>query len=257
MKKLLSIIIGLAIILPLSFVLINQSVSAKVLTTCNPKKFEDYLKKDKKAVEKLISSKKFDDLEFRLRFEKVRTKYHDHVKCVFDASMIATLGSAGGVQEHIPAGSLPNLDNFLPDLLNPSKACLNLNKIKRILDDTSPTNLVAPMLKTYNLYVAHLKYLYSKVSATPTITSSSGNDFETIFKNNKKFKLIMENEIQNSLIALDAAFIALKELRQAFIMHVHFQCMLKNLETYRKVMSNVRSIVTTLPSIITDASIHR
>lgn len=261
MKKIIAITIGLIILFPASFAVIYQAASAEVLKTCDPKKVESYFAKSKKEVDAIFDDPKkkktFSDLKFRVRFEKARKEYHDFVSCVFDVSTVSILGSAGGVKKDIPPGSLPNLENYISDLLNPDKACLKQNDIQSIFNDSSPGNLITPMLKVYQKYIEHLRYLYNKISENPTINNATVDNYSQLFANNQKFKLLVNNEIQDSIVALDTAFIALKELRQAYIMHIHFQCMIKNLGMYRKAMSNLRSVVSAMPPLFNSASMHK
>jgi len=63
-----------------------------------------------------------------------------------------------------------------------------------------------------------------------------------------------DTEKQNALVAMNITFASLKELRLAFVMHVHFQCILNSLDKYRKKLEDVRIIVDSLPFELQDAS---
>ena len=109
----------------------------------------------------------------------------------------------------------------------------------------------------YNQYVDRLKYLFALLQEHPTVSSATIDSFSEVFSNQSEQKLLVEDEIQNAIVAMNSTFIALKEMRQAFVMHVQFQCMLKNLEMYRRLMSNMRSVIMALPDLIEDASMHK
>lgn len=287
MKKLIIIIIGIIALLMISFALVHKTSSAAVATVskpcgdnkiCKECKLDELIKKDGyfqlktdslkagTAQEKFEKNLKestnnnngyLNDLTVRIAFEEARTQYHDAMKCVFDFSTIAILGSAGGVTDDISLANLPNLVDLLPKLIQPNMACLKQDVLKATLEKTSPTELLKPVLATYSKYEDFLNYLHGKASSNPTVKASDRQNLAKIVSNYKALQLVMENEIQDAIVALDTAFIALKEMRQAFVLHVNFQCMLKNLEVYRRVMANLRSVIAVLPPLVTDASMHK
>jgi len=201
-------------------------------------------------------------LNFRLAFEKARTSYHAYMECVFENTVKIMLNSAGGSaksekeqEDLIFSANAPNL----PEWMKPETACPSNEKgLVETLKGGSPEALVKPLLSTYNDYVDYLNLLFGLVSNRISSNESGKTDsFDVMAEKNKYFKLLVENEIQDALAALDGAFIGLKEMRQAYMMHVHFQCMLKNLEVYRHAMENLRKVISALPSVIINASIHK
>ncbi|MBI5422144.1 hypothetical protein HZA44_03345 [Candidatus Peregrinibacteria bacterium] len=192
------------------------------------------------------------ELNFRIGFEKARTAYHTYVECVFEKVVDEVMGSAGGTTKGIFSAHAPNL----PELLKPESACIAEKDLSDKLKDGSPAVLLDPLLQEYNRYVDYVEKLYSKTKDKVTITQSS-SAFEEALSNSQSMKLLVENEIQDSLVALDGAFIGIKEMRQAFIMHIHFQCMLKNLEFYRHALENLRRVIYGLPDNIINASTHK
>ena len=246
-KKCIAIIIGLIFALTTNFVAVADEASEEkndILKKC----------KDKKPKYEEILIEEPYDLNFRLEFEKARTAYHDYVRCVFDRATIDMLGSVSGDTKGLTNA---NLVDFLPKLLNPKTACIKEEGLAKIMTDGSPNELLKPLIGAYYEYVEHLKKLFEQVSLTFTFDEMTVQNFEILFSRNQVFRLIIENEIQDALIALDTSFIILKEMRQAFVMHVHFQCMLQNLELYRRVMENLRTVISALPPIIEDASMHK
>jgi len=267
LKKILIIAIGIILLLIISSVLIYEVSSADISSTCEFTKLNDYLSltvgkegDGYKNFEKALKTPDGDsnDLKARIAFEKARTKYHDTIKCVFDVSAISVLGSTRGLGDNIKKDNLPDLDAALADLLKPEKVCaLWPVKLTKIINSNNAETLIKPILESYNKYSAFINYILSKIESFPTISGSSSNVLVSAYDNLDKMKLVMGNEITDSLVALDAAFGGLKELRLSFVMHVHFECMLKNLEIYRRMLASLRTIVSTLPSVIEDASMHK
>ncbi len=265
-KKTLSITIGIIIILNSSFVLWNQVSNASedmgVIKICKLSELNDYLSKTARDdfMETLDDDKNENDLDVRIAFEKARTKYHNAVKCVFDATTIKILGSAAGKNKEVKgADDMPSLTKeVLAELNKPDKACALIEKgtLKDILMQDGPQNLVPKVLNSYEHYADFIRYLIIKQANRPSIDTSAIGFYELV-AHAKALGLIMENEIQDSIVALDTAFLALKELRLSFVMHIHFQCMMKNLEVYRKMLGKLRKLVMTTPGLIEDASMHK
>ena len=163
------------------------------------------------------------------------------------------LGSAGADTGNIGKAHAANLTNMFGGLMTPSKACLPDKKLKEIIESNSPATLLGPILETYNNYSAFIRSVIVFLHDYPP----ANMDYAPIVASYESLEIIMENEAQDSMLALDAAFQGLKELRMSFVMHVHFQCMLNNLESYRRMLSNLRGIVSTLPKVIENASMHK
>lgn len=260
MKKLLSIFIGLTILLS-TITYGGAGVWAEepeneVIKTC--KEQMDELKKaigrekedefDKESIE----LEEPYDLSFRIKFEEARTLYHDFVKCIFDNATAQILGSAAGETEGIFSANSPNLAEWM----KPEAACLEEPDLKKILEQAGPEGLLKTLLKTNNQYVDYLRKLRNEASTETQVDDSTRKQFQLIVDRANFFHQLVENEAKDSIVALDSAFIALKELRQAFVIHVRFQCMLKHLELYRRVLENLRSVMWVIPDLIKDASKH-
>ncbi len=247
MKKLIISIIGIVTIFSFQLSVLNAAAEpekSKIADECGlyDLKF------------KYPSNEDFNDLVFRIAFEKARTQYHDAVKCVFDKSVISILSSAG---DDLDAAVLTAGAPSFPNLLKPDVACLDEKPLTNLLKDSSPENLLQPLLNLYNNYTEHLKGLVSITSVSSADNKTQIRDFAKVINKLNTFQHMVENEIQSSIVALDAAFISLKEMRQAFMMHVHFQCMLKNLEDYRRLLGNLRTVISIIPSVIEDCSMHK
>lgn len=188
-------------------------------------------------------SDEFTDLDFRKEFERARTKYHNTVKCVFGKATKDILDSAG--------------KNRRQDLNTPKKACFGQEKLVKILKKGNPDELMKPLLKLKdnkeNGYVQYLKALLAKQK----IGKPSTNDFSVLLEHANYFDLLVENEIQFASASLYQAFQSLNELRSTFAMHIHFQCMLLNLEEFRKVTANLRKAVSTIPPLFEDCSLSK
>jgi hypothetical protein len=254
------LIIGLIVTTLTAFYYVDRVVAQE---TEEPSKIiTDECKIQNKEGELLIEFNDLDELEdfneriFRIEFERARKTYHDAVKCVFDkASNAILLSTVGGPVAY--SFSAADLAELLGDLNKPKKACLEQDKLVEILKNGGPKGLLQPLLELYNKYDAHLTALYKKIEGSITIDEEAMNDFSVLYRRSNFFKILTEDEIQNSIVALDQAFQSLKELRSAFVMHVHFQCMLVNLEEFRRILSNVREIIEIIPPLLDDCSIHK
>jgi hypothetical protein len=192
-------------------------------------------------------------LSFRVEFEKARNQYHKYMNCVFNGQVANILGSSGADTSGIFSANAP----LLPELLKPESACLQASALALILNDSSPETLLQPMLTLYTEYSDHLTRLLYQSNQQTGSGSSGQVDIQQLVSKNQFFGLLVDNEIQNAIMALDSAFNEVKNLRQAFILHVHFQCMLKNLEHYRRALENLRNTVILLPSLLVNASMHK
>jgi len=277
-KKILLIIIGLILLLLISFAAIYEASSAAaaeeniIIKTCEIKKLNDYLslKKDDKGViqgggyknlnEAFSKSDGYSsEIKIRMAFENARTEYHETIKCVFDIASIKILGSAGGIGDNIRKNDIPDLSKALIDLNDTDKMCTfaESGKLKKIINDNGPEQLIQPILEAYSNYANFINYLadtFKNVEIKNTGSNIGLGDYGDKYL---RMKNIMGNEIQDSIVALDSAFQSLKEMRIAFVIHARFECMLKNLQMYQKMLKNVRSIISALPSAIEDASMHK
>lgn len=233
----------------------EEAAPNKVLTACKEKRdaYKKFVGREKSedAIDpSVLTLEKPYDLNFRLKFEKARTYYHDFVKCVFDQSAAEILGSAAGDTEGIWTANSPNLAEWM----KPEVACLSEEKLAEILKSAGPQGLLKPLLLAHSQYVEYLRAIYNQASVSPTVDEAARDQFWLIVDRNEFFKQLVENEAKDSIVALDAAFNGLKELRQAFTIHVRFQCMLRNLDHYRRALENLRSVMWVIPSLIEDAS---
>ena len=191
------------------------------------------------------------DLNFRIAFEKARTQYHKFMECVFEKAVEGMLKSSGSNTSGIFGANAPNL----PEWMKPESACQTEKTLTGMLVNGSPAILLNSLLEQYNKYTDYLQRLFDTSQAILRVTDIS--KLEEAYANNQQFQRIVEGEVQDALVAMDGAFVGLKEMRRAFTMHVHFQCMLKNLEFYRHALENVREVVSALPPVIENASMHK
>jgi hypothetical protein len=114
--------------------------------------------------------------------------------------------------------------------------------------------MLDPVLAAHSAYREHLEELEEKFSNQATITNKTGTELEQKRLNYKNLIRQQKLEIESSLLTIDMMFTSLKELRLAFIMHVHFQCTLKYLDRYRRELEELRKIIQPLPDQLRDAS---
>ena len=214
------------------------------------------------AITELNSSIEQDEFEFNYakfqdEFEKVQKQYHEYVACFFDYAEKEILGNVGASKGTVQA-STPNMINWM----DPPAACLTSDKLKEIKNKTVSDAMLPPLLEIYNEYSDYLdalvvlyEYEGRETKIPDEELSLSGIDQLTeMVKAYTGLDRIVKLEKENALVAMDIAFKSLKELRLAFFMHVHFQCMLNNLEKYRKWLADIRTIVEGFPLMLEDAS---
>ncbi|MFH0820217.1 MAG: hypothetical protein V1908_00425 [Candidatus Peregrinibacteria bacterium] len=168
--------------------------------------------------------------KFKRIFMDAQDYYHGYISCIFDAATQEIIGNDGASNDS-------------------GRACLDANKLKDAADKTSSAALLPYTLQAYTTYSHYLESLQSTYRSD--IFLSSVTDGAIIAR---RAELAVVNESENALTALSVTFSQLSELRQAFVLHVQFQCMLKNLEEYRTFLGKLRTIVLLLPARIIDAS---
>ena len=166
--------------------------------------------------------------KFEQIFTTVQDYYHGYMSCIFDDAVKSI---------------------NIPEWLTPDVACLDPAKLKEVTNNTGTAALLPHVLKAYNDYSRYLGSLQAGYHLNLLLSSVENAE---IVARNTELKTV--NETQNALTAISTTFAQLSELRQAFVLHVQFQCMLRNLEEYRTLLGKLRSIVLLLPARIIDAS---
>jgi len=191
-------------------------------------------------------------------FEKSQAAYHSYVQCLFDFAEDSILWNGGFVQGGQFQANTPNFP-----WMDPPAACLTQKKMNEIINNTNTDQMLGPLLKTHKAYTEHLDAILNLYEQFGVEKGSDGQPLEGTqgfserIKKSSSFTAQTKAEKENSLIAMNMAFISLRELRLSFVIHVHFQCMLNNLETYRKFFEDLRAIVTLLPSRLENASMSQ
>lgn len=198
-------------------------------------------------------------------FENAQEAYHDYVGCLFNFAESEILQSEGA--EHggtiqantLNTGTLPIVGGLI-DWMAPDQACISREELNRVILKSEPTQMLGPILQAHADYKKHLLYIRAGttsegIETTPTGNSVGGADqLELKITATDQLSRQTQMEIDSSLMAIDLMFTSLKELRLAFVMHVHFQCALKFLDQYRLALEQLRKIVVPLPNQLRDAS---
>lgn len=200
-------------------------------------------------------------------FDELRASYHDYIGCMFGYAEGTILLSDGSEQSGtwnanlLNTGGLPVL-GYLIDWMTPAEACLSSDELRKIVQNTDPSQMLEPILKAHSAYARSLQELGDNFGIDGVMTDEDGNDLkllDSLFAKEKQLATITRRiklEINNSLLAIDMMFTSLRELRQAIVIHVHFQCTLKYLEKYRKELEKLREVIEPLPDQLEDASTH-
>jgi hypothetical protein len=196
---------------------------------------------------------------FQNAFEEAQSYYHKYAQCMFDYAenqILQNKVNQGGTWQ-------AKTPNELVDWLDTSAACISQEKLAEAIFNTEPNQMLPPLLELHSDYSEHLNklielYLLEGHEKGEDGKNLGGSDLlVTLNRNAGLLERQVIYELQNSLVAINLSFISLKELRTAFVMHVHFQCMLNNLEKYRKALENLRVIIDVLPGRLEDASMSQ
>lgn len=188
----------------------------------------------------------------------VQEQYHEYVQCIFNFAEDQILDSGGAKTRGTMQANAPAFPWFKPEA-----ACIDEDKRKEVIKSSSPNELLPPIFKIYQEYSDMLNKIAPKYEQEGT---ESGKDGEILTltqsiniksSTSRKLRNYIDSEIQNSEIAMDITLTTLKELRMAFIMHVQFQCMLNNLEQYRKTIEKIRTIISSFPGALEGASMTK
>lgn len=194
----------------------------------------------------------FSYAKFNEGFGKIQEQYHGYVNCIFNYAESEILGKVGVSQGTIQANT-PTID-----LMDPKAACLDTKKLIEIKNKTTPNQLLYPLLEIHTVYSDYLDALMALYESKGTETKGMAMDqLKAMSASLTGIDLAVESEKENALVAMDMAFKSLKELRLAFFMHIHFQCMLNNLEKYRKWLEDIRVIVEGFPGMLQDCSMTK
>ena len=220
------------------------------------------LQEDVATGEVLWSYGKFQEV-----FEEIQEQYHSYVECIFNYAEIQILGDfqvkflQGTTQASMPTlGDVPIIDWLIPEA-----ACIDEKKREEIFLNTSSDALLLPLLRTHNDYSDYLdglSILY-ETDGREIIQTESGASTTLVEQVNimadayEGINRQIELEKQNALVAMDMAFKSLKELRMALLMHIQFQCIMNDLEEYRRWLEDIRSIVEMFPVMLKDCSMTK
>jgi len=193
-------------------------------------------------------------------FEAAQEAHHNYVGCIFEFAEKEILKSGATKQGGEEAYSH---SNDLLDWMAPDQACLTPTELKKLIQNTDPSQMLKPILEAHAKYKSHLNSLGTSFASEIKTTNMNGRvltgikavvEMDSAIGEAKRQR---ELEIISSLAAIDMAFASLKELRLSIVMHVHFQCTLKYLEKYRTALENLRSVIDILPGELRDASVTK
>lgn len=254
-QKITGILLTLILVINLSYL---PNAIALEAEDCEVPDYEELIKVWEEAESK-------DQDAYMEAFEAAQEAYHDYVGCLFDIAERKILGSDGAEQDGtmsanmLNTGGLPGFGDII-DLMSPTQACLDPEDLKKIIKSTDPKDMLTTLLDAHTTYSEHLQDLGTRYSAAGGVTDSSGKMLEGISSLKRKaaqfdtIKRRRKLEIETSLMAIDMMFTSLKELRLAFVMHVHFQCTLKYLDKYRRRLEDLRDVIEPLPDQLENAS---
>lgn len=203
-----------------------------------------------------------DQNAYQSAFGEAQLAHHSYVGCMFDFAERVLLKSDGAIDSGTMDANLLNTGGIpvfstLIDWMSPDEACLTPDELKRLIQRTEPTQMLAPILEAYADYRDHLEKLAGEFKNKGIISDDSDEALNARDITISNFKRQRELEIQSSLMVIDLMFSSLKELRFSLVMHVQFQCMLQYLEKYRKALEELRNVIEPLPDQLKDASVTK
>jgi hypothetical protein len=193
----------------------------------------------------------FDYAKFTETFESAQSQYHEYANCIFSYAEKEILGNVGLSTGTIQANT-PDID-----WMDPKASCLSSGKLKEIKKKTGSDELLRVLLGMYSTYS---DFLDSLAIFYKTNGRETGAGVDKLSQTELAYADVNRQagiEKENALVAMDMAFKSLKELRLAFFMHVQFQCMMNNLEKYRKWLESIRIIVDSIPDRLRDCSMTK
>jgi hypothetical protein len=254
MKKIFPKIIALALVTALTGPLLTNVRITASAQTANGETQERIETEPEKACKGkkpdfTVLKTEWKEAGFNDVFNSSQKAYHDYLGCLFDYAESTILKRPRVKGRNSYLANIPNID-----WMDPPAACLSDDEIRKALFDTDHSQMLTPVLETHRDYKNHLESManvYRNRQASSQTPSTIGERAGTAAGIERRIK----SEIDSALVALDLAFTSLKELRLAFTIHVRFQCLLKHLEKYRKVLGEIRTIVVALPNKLRDASV--
>jgi len=244
-------IIGIVLIFVLALQIPVLNVKAQDGTTEAEKECED-LKPDFEEIytewTEIEGKERNADL-FEENFEKAKSAYHEYAQCMFDSAEQVLLKSKAGEPD------FPWND--------PGKACLTDDERNKLIESSDFGSIAAILQKVHREYDAHLTKLLNSYKKVGRERNERGNLLSPLNALlvrgliSSEFEILTKLEIENALVAMDMTFITLRELRLALIMHIHFECMMKNLEKFRSYLESLRIIIDLLPDRLEDASMSQ
>lgn len=264
MKKYFNKIIGLTLIFALTMSTAAPLAHAAITPEGSCKQFKPNYEELMKT---WTDAETKDQDAYEEAFEAAQLAYHDYVGCIFhvaEATVIKSdLADSGGTLSANLANTATLPLVSLIDWNKPDEACLTGDELKKVIQTSEPTNMLAPILDAHASYKNHLNTLGKEFDDSGVSTDKAGNELVGLEALNDKavrlgsLRRQRQLEIDSSLMAIDLMFTSLKELRLNFVIHVHFQCALSFLEKYRKSLENLRSVVEPLPGQLEDASVTK
>lgn len=175
------------------------------------------------------------DREFRGALQKANNAYHRYVQCLFDEATNVVI---------------PNFVTRLGEKAQIISGCIPQEELVATIQSTSPEVLLEPLLSVREAYGIFMREMYSAYKAHRSDLVSP----QSATSNTLWFSDYINRELRTAAVALDTAFIQLKELRSSYMFHVHLSCMAENLSKYRDMVKKIRSQILDLEPRLDSAS---
>lgn len=190
-----------------------------------------------KAPEYKPEKQTYSGAELVAEFREAHGAYHGYINCLF-----------GNATDAI----IPPDEATTP--MSAEAVCSPETKIVATLKKNNTVDIMRQGINAYNAYTDKLQKL--RIISGQLRTEGNGEEISFNIQKGVPFQYSIDKEIQYALVAFDRSLMAFSEMRIAYALHRHFQCVQSYLEKALGVVEKFRAIITGLPSRIKDASIH-
>jgi hypothetical protein len=182
--------------------------------------------------------------------EEASGAFHRYVGCLFDG-MVTGIIKIG--VSNLPE-SFSAYTPSLPDLRSPEESCKVGPDMEKILLETS-TDVVLPVVQTaYDSYYLYLKAILDRPEKGREENTAANADLTALSEKTDELHLYFADEMETTIAAIKTAFQSIKEMRQAYMLHLQFNCWINHLEGWRNMLEEIRKLVVRLPEKLIDAS---
>ena len=248
--------------------LVHADEEIPMIMACKEKQ-PDFLQMKKDLAKEVSETENYSmtPKQFEEKFNAARLAYHNYIECLSDYL-------EKGFWSIFESGFAETEGEFRAqvDWMLHDYACITDQELREaVLNKGNLTvfsSIALDTLKQYTDYLASEKtaseedYYPSLMERYEFFYKKDTDDSDLSPLNAQLLRInqigqakdMIEKEEEMSKIALDTTLYSLDNLRNAFVIHVRFQCMIKYLDRYRKMAGNIRKIISDMKDRLKNAS---